>query len=209
MRALPSPPLSLLCLISLLLPRALSFTLPPSPQISNSLHSSPPEPTKITTLPALEELYRPFLPEIPLLSPLSRSAKKALTAATRSHIVVGQSPERLAKHPVSNAVKLRLECLEYERLMADASDTSPAKLSLAAKLTAPQPGRGGGPPQTFLQINSKNKLSLAVEGGGMRGCVSAGMITALDYLGMRNVFDEVSLPPTHPHTSLFSYSPPR
>lgn len=35
------------------------------------------------------------------------------------------------------------------------------------------------------------KLGLAVEGGGMRGVVSAAMLTALDDLGLRSVFDSV------------------
>lgn len=35
------------------------------------------------------------------------------------------------------------------------------------------------------------KLGLAVEGGGMRGVVSAGMLTALEHLGYANVFDAV------------------
>jgi predicted patatin/cPLA2 family phospholipase len=35
------------------------------------------------------------------------------------------------------------------------------------------------------------KLGLAVEGGGMRGVVSAAMLTALDDLGVRSVFDSV------------------
>ncbi|WP_197717311.1 patatin-like phospholipase family protein [Glycomyces terrestris] len=36
-----------------------------------------------------------------------------------------------------------------------------------------------------------HKLGLAVEGGGMRGVVSAAMLTALDDLGLRDVFDSV------------------
>ncbi len=35
------------------------------------------------------------------------------------------------------------------------------------------------------------KLVLAVEGGGMRGAVSSGMLLALEQLGFRNAFDEV------------------
>ena len=35
------------------------------------------------------------------------------------------------------------------------------------------------------------KLVLAVEGGGMRGAVSSGMLLALEQLGLRNAFDEV------------------
>ena len=35
------------------------------------------------------------------------------------------------------------------------------------------------------------KVALAIEGGGMRGCVTAGMVCALDYLGLRDTFDVV------------------
>mmetsp|Transcript_7264 Transcript_7264/g.18436 ORF Transcript_7264/g.18436 Transcript_7264/m.18436 type:complete len:640 (+) Transcript_7264:93-2012(+) len=35
------------------------------------------------------------------------------------------------------------------------------------------------------------RLALAIEGGGMRGCVSAGMICALGHLNLTNVFDVV------------------
>jgi len=35
------------------------------------------------------------------------------------------------------------------------------------------------------------KVALAIEGGGMRGCVSAGMVVAIDYLGLRECFDVV------------------
>ena len=35
------------------------------------------------------------------------------------------------------------------------------------------------------------KLGLAVEGGGMRGVVSAGMLTALEHLGYTDAFDAV------------------
>jgi predicted acylesterase/phospholipase RssA len=35
------------------------------------------------------------------------------------------------------------------------------------------------------------KIALVVEGGGMRGCVSAGMICAIDYLNLTSTFDVV------------------
>jgi predicted patatin/cPLA2 family phospholipase len=41
------------------------------------------------------------------------------------------------------------------------------------------------------QRNDEHKVVLAVEGGGMRGAVSAGMLLALEQLGLRNSFDEV------------------
>jgi predicted patatin/cPLA2 family phospholipase len=35
------------------------------------------------------------------------------------------------------------------------------------------------------------KIALAIEGGGMRGCVSAGMATAVWYLGLKDSVDIV------------------
>ena len=52
------------------------------------------------------------------------------------------------------------------------------------------------------------KVALAIEGGGMRGCISAGMTAALKDLGMEDCFDVVygnPSPNLHPR-SLASYS---
>src|SRR5207244_13520104 len=35
------------------------------------------------------------------------------------------------------------------------------------------------------------KLGLVIEGGGMRGVISAGSLLALDLLGFREIFDEI------------------
>ena len=37
----------------------------------------------------------------------------------------------------------------------------------------------------------EQKIALVIEGGGMRGCVTAGMVAALHYLGLRDCFDVV------------------
>ncbi|EKX38161.1 hypothetical protein GUITHDRAFT_115708 [Guillardia theta CCMP2712] len=44
-----------------------------------------------------------------------------------------------------------------------------------------QPGKRG----------DKFKLGLVIEGGGMRGCVSAGMAAAIEHLGMQEAFDAI------------------
>jgi len=36
-----------------------------------------------------------------------------------------------------------------------------------------------------------NKVALVIEGGGMRGCVTAGMVTAIYYLGLEDTFDVI------------------
>lgn len=42
-----------------------------------------------------------------------------------------------------------------------------------------------------LFVSPKKKVGLAIEGGGMRGCVSAGMIGAVSTLGLMDTFDAV------------------
>eukprot|EP00531_Pseudo-nitzschia_arenysensis_P018085 CAMPEP_0116135554 /NCGR_PEP_ID=MMETSP0329-20121206/11249_1 /TAXON_ID=697910 /ORGANISM="Pseudo-nitzschia arenysensis, Strain B593" /LENGTH=574 /DNA_ID=CAMNT_0003630355 /DNA_START=161 /DNA_END=1885 /DNA_ORIENTATION=+ len=39
--------------------------------------------------------------------------------------------------------------------------------------------------------NDNKKIALVIEGGGMRGCVTAGMVCAIDYLGLRDSVDIV------------------
>jgi len=39
--------------------------------------------------------------------------------------------------------------------------------------------------------DDNNKIALVIEGGGMRGCVTAGMVCAIDYLGLRDCVDIV------------------
>lgn len=39
--------------------------------------------------------------------------------------------------------------------------------------------------------DDNNKVALVIEGGGMRGCVTAGMVCAIEYLGLRDCVDVV------------------
>ena len=39
--------------------------------------------------------------------------------------------------------------------------------------------------------DDNHKVALVVEGGGMRGCVTAGMVTAIHYLGLEDTFDVI------------------
>lgn len=41
--------------------------------------------------------------------------------------------------------------------------------------------------------NNEYEIALAVEGGCMRGCISAGMIRAIHYLNLTNVIDVIYL----------------
>eukprot|EP00566_Odontella_aurita_P005970 CAMPEP_0113532538 /NCGR_PEP_ID=MMETSP0015_2-20120614/4115_1 /TAXON_ID=2838 /ORGANISM="Odontella" /LENGTH=573 /DNA_ID=CAMNT_0000431511 /DNA_START=413 /DNA_END=2134 /DNA_ORIENTATION=+ /assembly_acc=CAM_ASM_000160 len=45
--------------------------------------------------------------------------------------------------------------------------------------------------QSGKPVQDGKKVALVVEGGGMRGCVSAGMVAALHYLGLENTIDIV------------------
>lgn len=61
-------------------------------------------------------------------------------------------------------------------------NTNPVlKLIHSRRLTGSQPGRR----------SDGAKLALVIEGGGMRGVVTAGMVTALEQLGLRDAFDVV------------------
>src|SRR5581483_4629326 len=42
-----------------------------------------------------------------------------------------------------------------------------------------------------LQLIRGRRVALVIEGGGMRGVVSAGMTAAIEQLGLRDSFDEV------------------
>lgn len=42
-----------------------------------------------------------------------------------------------------------------------------------------------------FQRKDNKKVALVIEGGGMRGCVTAGMVTAIFYLGLENTFDVI------------------
>jgi len=42
-----------------------------------------------------------------------------------------------------------------------------------------------------VQAKDGYKVALSIEGGGMRGCVSAGMVAAIHYLGLEDAFDVV------------------
>lgn len=44
---------------------------------------------------------------------------------------------------------------------------------------------------TKFQRKDNKKVALVIEGGGMRGCVTAGMVTAIYYLGLENTFDVI------------------
>src|SRR5207249_2082981 len=85
----------------------------------------------------------------------------------------------------STAAEIRLRDEPFGRHAADAGPfgTHPRRgidliLERASSAAGPQPDRS-------------RKLALIIEGGGMRGVVSAGSLLALDLLGFREVFDEI------------------
>ena len=45
--------------------------------------------------------------------------------------------------------------------------------------------------QRIMPPNDGYRIALSVEGGGMRGCVTAGMVTAIHYLGLEDTVDVV------------------
>ncbi|GMI57595.1 hypothetical protein TeGR_g49 [Tetraparma gracilis] len=129
---------------------------------------------------------------MPLLSsplPLPRSAVRSLRELCRGSRVVGDiqdTPEEpLRDHAVARALRLRRDAVALRRLQS----VPPALLSAAAASRLAELATALPPDQ--LELAASLHLSLAVEGGGMRGCVSAGMAAALSYLGYRPCFDSV------------------
>lgn len=68
---------------------------------------------------------------------------------------------------------------------AGSGDPSAATREIVLLLRA-RATRGGGPP-----FDDGARIALAVEGGAMRGVVSAGMVSALEALGLSSAFDAV------------------
>jgi predicted acylesterase/phospholipase RssA len=78
----------------------------------------------------------------------------------------------------------------YETLPPQTPASSIPKRTLALLLSSPPPQ----PTVEELQISEHSHLSLAIEGGGMRGSITAGMATAIHTLGYdaeSGVFDSV------------------
>ncbi len=88
----------------------------------------------------------------------------------------GPDPRNACSHPRSHALN---DALDGDRYWND--DHPVLELVRARAKAGTGPGAHG----------DGMRLGLAVEGGGMRGIVSAAMLTALDDLGLNQVFDAV------------------
>ena len=77
--------------------------------------------------------------------------------------------------------------LAFSAVLHAQPEPAPARAHPVVTLAESRLARGSLPGQRTDGF----KLCLAIEGGGMRGVVSAGMVTALEHLGLRDLFDAV------------------
>ncbi len=78
-------------------------------------------------------------------------------------------------------------CLAFSAATRAQPEPAPTRAHPVVSLAESRLVRGSLPDQRTDGSN----LCLAIEGGGMRGVVSAGMVTALEQLGLRDAFDAV------------------
>ena len=97
--------------------------------------------------------------------------------------LIGSSNHKEITHPVVQLLherKRQIEKIKKENLTASSSSTtSTSSFRNKRNIYRTIPPRDGF------------RVALAVEGGGMRGCVTAGMVTAIHYLGLEDTVDVV------------------
>ena len=97
--------------------------------------------------------------------------------------LIGSSNHKEITHPVVQLLherKRQIEKIKRENLTESSSSTTSTSSSRNKRnIYRTIPPRDGF------------RVALAVEGGGMRGCVTAGMVTAIHYLGLEDTVDAV------------------
>ena len=133
----------------------------------NTLSETEKLPTGFTLDPTLTK--RPDSPKSPLVVRDLKHLKELIYQGYRVEDLDVRGDTRVENtttiHPVVEALYRRAE----------------AKKRLAA----------GGDTSKIASYNDGMKIAVAIEGGGMRGCVAAGMITSLWYLGLEDAVDVV------------------
>ncbi|EJK71948.1 hypothetical protein THAOC_06568, partial [Thalassiosira oceanica] len=84
--------------------------------------------------------------------------------------IVGSTEDHRLVHPVVKLVH------ERKRAIDEIKRNSPATQGFSKRVVPPEDGC---------------KVALAVEGGGMRGCLTAGMVAAIHHLGLEDTVDVV------------------
>ena len=136
-------------------------------KMSQSLSETETLPVGFTLDPTLTK--RPDSPKSPLVVRDLKHLKELIYQGYRVEDLDVRGDTRVDNattiHPVVEALYRRAE----------------AKKRLAA----------GGDASQIASYNDGMKIAVAIEGGGMRGCVAAGMITSLWYLGLEDAVDVV------------------
>lgn len=91
--------------------------------------------------------------------------------------IIGSSEHKDVVHPVVQLVHERRR--QIEKIKKENRDQ--VKISDSSR----------GNVQRTLPPDDGCRVALAIEGGGMRGCVTAGMVTAIHYLGLEDTVDVV------------------
>lgn len=98
--------------------------------------------------------------------------------------IIGSPDHPHIVHPVVKVLHDRKRRRRSENTAVSSSSTSNSETEPIALQTDTAT-------QTSHNASDDHKIALVIEGGGMRGCVTAGMVCAIDYLGLRECVDVV------------------
>ena len=153
-----------------------SFASPPGPCLLGSLHM----PLAISCALALS------LARAPALRAAERSVRRETRHVERAR--PGNSRQRLAVESQSSFRELLAAGAKYSQLdVRGNSSALEQRLHPVAEAMQARRAVGSRPGARTDGI----KIALAVEGGGMRGCVAAGMVAAIHHLGLTDSLDAV------------------
>jgi predicted acylesterase/phospholipase RssA len=95
--------------------------------------------------------------------------------------LIGSPNHKDVMHPVVQLLHERKRQIDNIKSTASSSFTSATEATFRNKRNV----------HRTIPPNDGFRVALAVEGGGMRGCVTAGMVTAIHYLGLEDTIDVV------------------
>ena len=172
-----------LAFLTPVLPRHLldlsSLRRPPLPHICT--HRMRPETLAMSPL---HSTYPPaFLPDGFIIdgSPNSREEKGKFQERKAPKEKIRVTSVQQLKNLIRTGYRLRDFRIEGDTKVQNAPIHPAVKALYDRKKSNSEPG----------QRTDGKRIALAIEGGGMRGCVSAGMVTAVWYLGLKDSIDVV------------------
>jgi hypothetical protein len=95
--------------------------------------------------------------------------------------LIGSPNHKDVMHPVVQLLHERKRQIDNIKSTASSSFTTATEATFRNKRNV----------HRTIPPNDGFRVALAVEGGGMRGCVTAGMVTAIHYLGLEDTIDVV------------------